>query len=132
MAVPVLLQQDSMTKNTPETNRTPAVDEPKGDLGHGNKTWSPDEGEQGISNRPDDEADGVPDGDEADDAAAFNGDDDAEEEEDDGEDDEEEEEEDDEDEPDDARSNQIPSVGSLAAFALAAASSFESTKRYRL
>jgi hypothetical protein len=80
MAVPVLLAQDDMTKHPSDTNRAPAV-EPKGDLGHGNKTWSPDEGEQGISNRPDDEADGVPDGDEADDAAAFNGDDDAEEEE---------------------------------------------------
>jgi hypothetical protein len=71
-----------MNNNTPDTIGTPAVNDPKGDLGHGNKTWSPDEGEQGISNRPDDEADGVPDGDEADDAAAFNGDDDDDEEED--------------------------------------------------
>jgi hypothetical protein len=100
MAVPVLLQQYSMTKNTPHMNQTPAVGEPKGDLGHRNKTWSPDEGEQGISNRPDDEGDGVPDGDEADDAKAFNGDDDAEEEEQEEEDDEEEEE---EGEADDAR-----------------------------
>jgi hypothetical protein len=102
MAVPVLLQQYSMTKNTPHTNRTPAVDEPKGDLGHGNKTWSPDEGEQGISNRPDDEGDGVPDGDEADDDEAFNGDDDAEEEEEENDDDDGDGDEDDGDE-DDAR-----------------------------
>ena len=49
-------------------------DDPKGDLGHGHKTWTPGSGEQGISNRPDDEGDEVPDGDEADDDAAFNGD----------------------------------------------------------
>ena len=28
--------------------------EPLGDRGQGDKTWSPQEGEQGISNRPDD------------------------------------------------------------------------------
>ena len=47
----------------------------EGDLGHGQKTWTPEAGEQGISNRLDDEGDGVPDGDEADDDSAFNGDD---------------------------------------------------------
>ena len=31
-------------------------DEPLGDRGGGDKTWSPDSGEQGISNRVDDEA----------------------------------------------------------------------------
>jgi hypothetical protein len=30
-------------------------DEPKGDRGQGDKTWSPGPGEQGISNRPADE-----------------------------------------------------------------------------
>jgi hypothetical protein len=30
--------------------------EPLGDLGHRGKTWTPPEGEQGISNRPGDEA----------------------------------------------------------------------------
>jgi hypothetical protein len=30
-------------------------DEPKGDRGQGDKTWSPGESEQGISNRPADE-----------------------------------------------------------------------------
>jgi hypothetical protein len=37
-----------------------------GDLG-GKKTWSPEQGEQGISNRSDDESELVPPGDEADD-----------------------------------------------------------------
>ena len=46
-------------------------DEALGDLGGGNRTWAPADGEQGISNRPDDEADTVPPGDEADDARAF-------------------------------------------------------------
>jgi len=32
-------------------------DEPFGDRGKGDKTWSPEKGEQGISNREDDEAD---------------------------------------------------------------------------
>ena len=49
-----------------------SVDEPKGDLGRGRKSWSPEEGEQGISNRPDDEADAMPDGGESSDAKAFN------------------------------------------------------------
>ena len=30
-------------------------DEPLGDRGQGDKTWSPDQGTQGISNRPDDQ-----------------------------------------------------------------------------
>jgi hypothetical protein len=68
-----------MDKNIRETNPAP-IDEPRGDLGHRNKTWSPAEGEQGISNRPDDEVAGIPDGDEADDDVAFNGDDDDEQE----------------------------------------------------
>ena len=58
----------------PKSN--PHSEEPMGDLGHGHKTWAPESGEQGISNRPDDEGDTVPDGDEEDDDAAFNGDDD--------------------------------------------------------
>ena len=91
-----LAAEDSMTKNT-DMNRTPPADEPRGDLGHGDRTWSPDEGEQGISNRPDDGADVVPDGNEADDASAFNGDDEDEKEEDDGDEDEEGDDEGDED-----------------------------------
>jgi hypothetical protein len=33
------------------------ADEPRGDRGSGDKTWSPDDGEQGISNRVEDEDD---------------------------------------------------------------------------
>ena len=44
--------------------------------------WSPADGNQGIANHPDDAADGVTEGVEADDAAAFNGDDDDDEEDD--------------------------------------------------
>ena len=59
-----------MDKNhLPEASTT---EEPKGDLGHGHKTWRPDQGEQGISNRPDDASDLMPDGDESSDAGAFN------------------------------------------------------------
>jgi hypothetical protein len=47
------------------------ADEPQGDLGQGNKTWAPDPGEQGISNRPDDDVRVVPESEEAEDAAAF-------------------------------------------------------------
>ena len=36
--------------------------EPLGDLGHKGKTWTPDKGEQGISNRTDDEDDGLNEG----------------------------------------------------------------------
>ena len=50
----------------------PTSEEPLGDLG-GKKTWSPEEGEQGISNRPDDESELVPPEDEADDEASFEG-----------------------------------------------------------
>ena len=32
-------------------------DQPRGDRGRGDKTWSPDPGEQGISNRVEDEDD---------------------------------------------------------------------------
>jgi hypothetical protein len=85
-----------MNKNTPGTNQDSASDTPQGDLDQGDKTWSPADGNQAISSRPDDAADGVPDGpdgDEADDAAAFNGDDDDDEEEDDDEEDDDEEDE---------------------------------------
>jgi hypothetical protein len=47
------------------------ADEPQGDLGQGNKTWAPDPGEQGISNRPDDDVGVVPESEEAEDAAAL-------------------------------------------------------------
>ena len=72
-----------MAKNSAPDTRT-SVDELNGDLGHGHKPWSPGEGQQGISNRPDDETDATPDGpdgpdapdgpdgDEASDADAFN------------------------------------------------------------
>jgi hypothetical protein len=52
------------------------ADEPQGDLGQGNKTWAPDPGEQGISNRPDDDVGVVPESEEAEDAAALGDDDD--------------------------------------------------------
>jgi hypothetical protein len=39
----------------PETPRQ-ADNEPLGDRGGGDRTWTPPDGEQGISNRPDDEA----------------------------------------------------------------------------
>ena len=64
-----------MSTNT-RTNGPAAPEEPKGDLGHSHKTWTPESGEQGISNRPDDEVSAVSNGDPADDDAAFNGDDD--------------------------------------------------------
>ena len=41
-------------RHNPSTN-VPEADEPKGDLGEKGKTWSPGQ-EQGISNRPGDEA----------------------------------------------------------------------------
>ena len=44
--------------NSKDTNpNVPRQDsnEPLGDRGQGDKTWSPEQGEQGISNRPDDE-----------------------------------------------------------------------------
>lgn len=71
--------------------------EPLGDLGGGRRLWAPAEGEQGISNRPDDEPEGVPPGDEVDDARAF-ADDDADDDDDDDEDEDEDEDDDNEDE----------------------------------
>ena len=38
-------------------------DEPRGDRGRGDKTWTPKPGEQGISNRPGDEESGPQDDD---------------------------------------------------------------------
>ena len=64
-----------MDNNPAPVPQTP-VPEPKGDLGQGHKTWSPEQGEQGISNRPDDETDAMPDGDEESDDDAFNASDD--------------------------------------------------------
>ena len=81
------------TATQPET---PGTSEPQGDRGQGHKTWTPDLGEQGISNRPDDEASAVPESDEADDAAAFGSDADEDDDVDDEDDDEEEEEEEEE------------------------------------
>jgi hypothetical protein len=51
-------------KNTnPSANvPSPSKDEPFGDHGRGDKTWTPEEGEQGISNRPDDEVESFPAG----------------------------------------------------------------------
>jgi len=45
-------------KQTNPSANVPAQDgdEPLGDRGNGDKTWTPRPGEQGISNRPDDEA----------------------------------------------------------------------------
>jgi hypothetical protein len=45
-------------KDTNPSSNVPAQrpDEPRGDRGQGNKPWTPDSGEQGISNRADDAA----------------------------------------------------------------------------
>lgn len=51
-------------------------EEPKGDLGQGHKTWTPETGEQGISNRPDDEGQALSDAAEADERALKSDDDD--------------------------------------------------------
>ena len=56
---------DQMSKE-PRDQRQHSGDEsePLGDLGHKGKTWTPDRGEQGISNRADDEDDNaIADGD---------------------------------------------------------------------
>ncbi len=64
--------------NHTSANVTNPTEEPKGDRGSGDKTWSPAHGEQGISHRPDDESDRFPAGveptDEADDKASFGND----------------------------------------------------------
>jgi hypothetical protein len=87
-----------MTQNQTTSNpETPIADEPQGDLGQGHKTWTPEQGEQGISNRPDDDPGVVPESDEAEDAAF---EDDEDEDDDDDLDDDEEAEDEDEDETD--------------------------------
>ena len=63
-----------MTQKQNSIPETPVAVEPQGDLGQGHKTWVPEPGEQGISNRPDDDVRAVPETDEAEDAAAFAGD----------------------------------------------------------
>ena len=66
-----------MTQNQKTSSpETPIADEPQGDLGQRHKTWTPEQGEQGISNRPDDDPGVVPESDEAEDAAAFEDDED--------------------------------------------------------
>lgn len=45
------MSTQSPTANSPEQG----PEEPFGDRGGGDKTWSPEQGEQGISNRADDE-----------------------------------------------------------------------------
>jgi hypothetical protein len=82
-------------------------DEPAGDRAHADKTWMPPSGEQGISNRPDDELAADDDGE---DVAATSededpddvekADDDENEDDDDGDDDEDEDEDEDEDDED--------------------------------
>jgi hypothetical protein len=44
-------------RDTNPSANVPAAetDEPRGDRGQGDKTWTPDSGEQGISNRADDQ-----------------------------------------------------------------------------
>ena len=79
------MKNQSETPNTNVPRNSPL--DPLGDRGQGDRTWTPEEGEQGISNRPDDEPvhdDATADGDEAvdDDEAAddddeFEGDDEA-------------------------------------------------------
>jgi hypothetical protein len=89
-------------ENDGRPNVTNPTEEPKGDRGNGDKTWSPDHGEQGISNRPDGESDRLPAGvgttDEADDESAFGNDDDEEHEENEDEDEDEDEDGENEDE----------------------------------
>jgi len=41
----------------PSANVPQGAEEPAGDRGGNDKTWSPAQGEQGISNRPDDDTD---------------------------------------------------------------------------
>jgi hypothetical protein len=43
------------TRQTAANTPRQRPDEPLGDRGQGDKTWTPDAGEQGISNRADDE-----------------------------------------------------------------------------
>ena len=43
------------TRSTSAAGPRQRPDEPLGDRGQGDKTWTPDPGEQGISNRADDE-----------------------------------------------------------------------------
>jgi hypothetical protein len=54
-----------MSKQTEPNTDTPAQKpvEPLGDRGKGDKTWSPEQGEQGISNRVGDEESGRDDDD---------------------------------------------------------------------
>ena len=77
------------TKDTNASVKVPEQDsnEPLGDRGEGDKSWKPERGEQGISNRPDDEAAQEADDDD-DDFAEDEDDDDDEEAEDDAEDEE--------------------------------------------
>ena len=65
-----------MTQKQNSMQETPIAEEPQGDLGQGHKTWVPEPGEQGISNRPDDDVRVVPESDAGEDAAAFAGDED--------------------------------------------------------
>jgi hypothetical protein len=68
-------------KHTNPSANVPAhdADEPRGDRGKGDRTWTLDQGEQGISSHPDDQAaDAEPDEDDE-----FDDDEDADEEEDD-------------------------------------------------
>jgi hypothetical protein len=48
-----------ITKHTNSNANVPEQEpnEPLGDRGQGDKTWSPEQGKQGISNRPGDEDD---------------------------------------------------------------------------
>ena len=47
---------DSKTHNPGANIPRQSDTDPRGDRGHGDRTWTPDPGEQGISNRPDDTA----------------------------------------------------------------------------
>ena len=57
-----------MTQKQNTRPDTPIAEDPQGDLGQGNETWTPDSGEKGISTPDDVRA--VPESDEADDAVA--------------------------------------------------------------
>jgi hypothetical protein len=58
-------EQEMNRKDTNPSANVPLArpDEPRGDRGQGNTTWIPDSGEQGISNRADDDTDADEEGD---------------------------------------------------------------------
>ena len=56
---PTASGKDQLPKEPRDRQHSGDESEPLGDLGHKGKTWTPSPGEQGISNRADDEDDGL-------------------------------------------------------------------------